>query len=456
MLALHARDDRLRRTDHLLPTAEGALETRPGAVQILAGPVAAAEPWGERIVAEKSGRIVIWDGDEHDLCAAGAVLQAASFQALTGDALREDRAYIADGVSALWYAARRSGAYVRESVVNTVLDDAGAPYPIPVPWAIATWRNRLWVPASDNRVQHCQNDRPDEWDPLWTVECQGKEPGRVMAIIDHGQSLGVGLSNAVWSIEGTSQYNWTRDEVLRIGVAGANAMDGDGARLLILAPQGVFMGNDPTPLSEDIREAFAAPIGVGSLVLDTRRQLALVLVAGRLFAMHLARPGQWGEIPDTQANGLLRAGGQVGWYGEDGVWLLMGRDSADKLLDGTERAFTSRYDTWEQRPNLTGNGRALCERTLLEVQGSARADATYTVRSGARAFTTTFSLVDEPVDTWADTLDGDETWLAWPTPPVRRELVPRLDGESFRHSITADCYLQVRQFDPRYRFGQED
>lgn len=453
MLSLHHRDDRLRDAGNLLPTAEGGLETRPGGLQIIAGAVDAARPWGDRIIAEKGGRIVIWDGTENDLCAAGAVLQATSFQALTGGGLRESRAYVADGVNPLWYVARRSGVYVREFVVNTILDEASVPYPLPVPWAIATWRNRLWIPDGNNRVRHCQFDRPDEWDPLWTVECQGKEPARVMAIIDHGETLGVGLQNAVWEITGTSQYNWDRREVLQIGVAGSNAIDGDGTRLAVLAPQGVFLGNSPDSISEDIREMFTVPIGIGELVLDTRRQLVLVLVAGRLFVTHLKKPGQWGEIKGTGATGLIRTQNHVGWYGNDGVWLLMGRDTADKLLDGTERPFTCVYDTWEQRPNLGGNGRSLCERTLLDIAGSARGQATYRVAAGARSFTQSFDLVDGVVDTWSDDMDGSETWQAWPTPPVRRELVPRLAGEQFRHTISAPCYMQIRRFEPKYRGG---
>lgn len=458
MLSLHHRDDRLRRANNLLPTAEGGLETRPGAVQVIAGRVNACEAWGSRLIVEKIGRIKVWDGDEHDVCPAGAVLQATSFQALTSGAARESRAYIADGISTLWFIARRGGAYVRENVANTIVAGSGTPYPIPAASAIATWRGRLWI-NSGNRVQHCQFDRPAEWDPLWTVELQGGNPARVVALIDNRDSLGVGLTNATWEITGTSQYNWDKRQVSSFGVAGANALDGDGTRVAILAPQGIFMGDSPDPVSEDLRELFDVPIGIGELVLDTRRQLVLALVAGRLFAMHLAQRGLWGEITGTQATGLVRTDSHVGWYGEDGVWLLQGRDTADKRLDGTESIVTSVYDTWEQRPNLMGNGRALCERALLDVRGSTRGEATYTCRSpnasGGKTFARAFTLADEVIDTWSDDVSESAVWAAWPSAPVRREFVPRISGEVFRHTISAPCYMQIRRFEPGYRYGQE-
>lgn len=455
MLCLHQRDDRLRGADNLLPTAEGGLATRPGALQVIAGPIDAADDWGDRIVAEKSGRIVVWDGTEHDVRPAGAVLRVTSFQALTANAARENRAYVADGVNPLWYIARRAGAYVWETVRNTVLDPAGAPYPIPVPSVIATWRNRIFLGYGTNRVQHCQNDDPAQWDPLWTVEQQGQNPARVQSLVPHADVLAAGLEDAVWEITGTSQFNFARDEAMKIGVCGAAAMDSDGIRLAVLAPQGVFQVGNPDPVSEDLRDAFVAPIGIGELVLDPRRQLVLALIAGRLFAMHLAQPGKWGEIVGVQANGLIRTTQYVGWYGADGLWLLGARDAADKRLDGTAVPFIARYDTWEQRPNLDGRGRALCNRTVLRVAGSSRANATYRViADGTLTYEIGFALADEAVPNWADNIEG-LTPLSWPTRPVRRELVPRLAGGSFRHVVEAGCYMEILNFAPQYRFGQE-
>lgn len=454
MLSLHHRDDRLRKAHNLVPNAEGGMETRPGAIQVLSGRVDAAEPWGDRIIAERNGRIVVWDGSMHDIAPAGGVLQVTSFQALTGSALRENRAYIADGARSLWYIAFRSGSYVAETVLNTVLDSHGLPYPIPVPSAIGTWRNRLWIDVG-NRVQHCENDGPATWDPLWTVECQGENPGRVLAIQPNGTALAVGLEHEVWQVTGTSQYNWQRDQALPFGVCGPNGIDGDGERLAILSPFGVFFAGTPDPLTDDLRELFQSEIGFGELVVDTRRQLVLALVAGRLFAMHLTLPGRWGEIVGTRATGLIRTTKNVGWYGADGVWLLAGRDTADKLLDGTEALVRSVYQTWAQTPNVGGNGRALCNRTIIRAQGSSRSDATYTVQSGNQLRSAGFTLADQSVDEWSEDM-SEAVAAPWPTDPVRRELVPRLAGEHFVHTIEAECFMAIQGFDPQYRFGVEE
>lgn len=459
MLALHQNAERLRRADNLLPTREGGLATRPGAIQVIAGDVDQAKPWGDRILAEKAGRLVVWDGTETDVCAAGLVLQASAFQALTTSAAREDRLYVADGISNLWFLARRSGAYVREDVVNTILDATGAPYPLPIPSAIATWRNRLWLGSSSNRLTHCQNDRPAEWDPLYTVECQGKEPDRVRAIQPHGDVLVVGLGQALWGVTGDSQFNWQRAEIAGFGVTSADAIASDKVSLYWAADTGIYTLGGSEPLSDDIRELFSVAVGPAHVAIDRRRRLVLALVAGRLLAMHQDRPGMWGEIVGSSARGLLQLSQRIGWYGADGVWLLGARDTADKLLDGSERAFTSRYDTWEQRPNLGGRGRALLNRALFGVLGSSRANATYTVIAAddtqERTFSQSMSLADETVDTWSDSIET-ETALDWPTRPVRRELVPRLSGQSFRHIVTAPCFMEIKAFEPQYRFGQED
>jgi len=114
MLSLHPQPGKLRYANHLLPTAAGGLATRPGATQIVAGDIAHAAPWGNRLMIEKLGRLRLWDGlTETDIAPAGFGLQATPFQALTSAGAREERLYVADGVNALWYVARVSGAYGR-------------------------------------------------------------------------------------------------------------------------------------------------------------------------------------------------------------------------------------------------------------------------------------------------------------------------------------------------------
>lgn len=457
MLSLHQQAGRLRYADNLIPTRDGGMATRPGATQALTGPVRQAQGWGDRVIAEQSGRIVVWDGEAHDIAPAGLVLQASPFQALTELAQRENRAYIADGVNPLWFIAPRAGGYEREFVTNTILDADGAPYPVPVARAIATWRNRLFTADASNRIQHCQNEKPAEWDPLWTLEFQGKRPGTVNSLCPHNETLLVGTDKAVWGVVGDSQFNFQRDELAAHGTTGPNSIDSDGRNAYWVAPQGIFdVGGEP--IGEDLRELFEAGPGITQTVIDTRRRLVLCLIMNRLFVMHMDKPGLWGEIIDEGISGLVRLDSTVGWYGENGLFLLGSRDTADKMLDGSERAFTSLYDTWEDRPNLEGNGRALLNRTILHLKGSPTSELQYEAQAadGSRVktfLTSGIKSADESIVDWSKPLE-DKVPMPWPTRPVRRELVPRLAGETFRHILTATGYVEVLDFIPKYRFLQ--
>ena len=83
MLTSRPEPGKLRVARNLLPTAEGGMESRPGARQLVEGEIAAVVPWGNRLLLQRDGRLLIWDGTLHDIAAAGAVLDAAPFQALT-------------------------------------------------------------------------------------------------------------------------------------------------------------------------------------------------------------------------------------------------------------------------------------------------------------------------------------------------------------------------------------
>lgn len=450
MLSLHPQPGRLRAADNLVPTKEGGMASRPAANQIVAGDIAQGAAWGNRALLEKNGRLVVWDGSgEYDVGPAGHQLVASSFQALTANAARQDRLYVADGISLLWYVARTGGAYVRTTVQNTVLDANNQPYAIPIPTTIATWRGRLFIGYGGNRVQHCQFDDPAYWDPLWTVELQGPDPDRVVALEPDGARLLAGLVNSVWQITGDSHYNWQRDSLADVGAAGPNALGGG----YVVSAKGVHRLGTAEPVSADLREAFEAPVAPGELVLDPRRRLVLVLLMGRLFVTHLDSPGRWGEIKGFRIAGLLQLADYTGWYGADGAWLLGARDMADAWLDGTRSNFTSLYDSWEDIPNVNGRGRAKLTRTRLVVRGSTRANATYTATNDeGTAVTVTATLSDEYATPWADDVAGLNGQL-WPTASVRRDLPVNLAGRTFRHQLSAPCHLEVLEFEPVYKFG---
>lgn len=457
MLSTHPQPGRLRFANNLVPTHAGGLATRPGAVQIVSGSIAQAAPWGNRALLEKQGRIVLFDGKETDLAPAGRGLQATSFQALTTGGQREDRLYVADGIRPLWYIARRSGVYGRFDILNKLLDAQGLAFPIPVASAVATWRGRLWADAG-NRAQHCQFDDPDYWDPLFVAECQGARPDGIVALEPSATRLIAGLKGSLWSITGDTQFNWQSDPVADYGAAGPNAIAGDDQVLFWVSPVGLHQGGNATPLSDDLREIFTPAPYPAELAFDRHRRLLLLLTAGRLFVMHVDKPGLFGEITGHQPRGLLQLDDYCGWFGADGAWVLGNRDTPDRRLDGTETPFSSLYDTWEDIPNPAVDGRALLTRAVFVVNGSSRAPATYTVTAsgpeGADSATSSVSLNDRTPQAWSDRIAGLKG-EPWPMEPVWRELPVYLAGTKFRHQMEAACHMEILRFEPQYKFGDE-
>lgn len=454
MLTLAHHPNRLRRADNLLPQNDGAMASRAGAIQLTSGDVLHAAPWGDRVIFSRSGRLLLWDNGETDITDAGRSLAACSFQALTQDAGREDRLYVADGVNPLWYVARNAqGDYARQTITNTVTNDAGVPYPVPAAEAVVVWRNRLWVCANSNRAQHCDNDRPDAWDPLFTQEVQTGRKDRIRALLDHGDVLALGTTQTLWGITGDSQYNFRPDKLVNErGAASPWAMASDGYRLYYLTLNGLYLLGVDKPLSANkIDTLFAAPDYSAQLALSPDGNLLLILLHGRLLVMN-TNTLEFGEIA-VSARGLLRLTSSVGWYGDDGVWVLGGLDRPDIAIDGTAEDVVSIYETWPDTPNP--EGRALLQRAFLTVNGSDRSSATYTVnaRTGARIteYTSTISMSDERIIAFS-AWDGD--MRSWPTQPVLREVVPRLAGEWFTHRLSASCHMELRRFDPRYTFGR--
>lgn len=463
MLSTHQQAGRLRYASNLLPTAGGALASRPGARQILDGNITWAQGWGSRLAAARDGDVVIYESPTalYNIMRATDRMSASAFQALIADATREDRLYFADGVNSLWYVAKSGNVFVRTEVVNTVLDPSSDPYPIEIPTVIATWRNRLWIGWGTNRIQHCQNEAPEAWDPLWVVEFQNAHDDQVHALTPHASVLLAGLDHSLWAVSGTSQYNWARDEIRSAaGPDGVGALVSDGARAYWVSQSGVFSLDGLGTLSEDLRELFSASTYACTAVMDARRELLLFTRNGRALAMHLTT-GFFGELCDVGAVGVFNLNGEIGWYGADGAWLLTTLDAPDVRKNGVETDVVSVYDTWEDRPNLDGNGRALLSRAALAVKGSTRGELTYTATAagadGVTEFEDTATLADEsspytPTEDMTGALG--EPW--WPTKPVRREFSPKIAGETFRHRIEAPCHIEIQQFAPKYRFKRPE
>jgi len=456
MLSTRPLKDHLRTARNLLPLEAGGLEARPGAVQVLAGDVTDLAVWGQRLVVERAGRVVVVTGTvAEDMGQAGWFVRGTAFQALVANAQREERFYVADGLNPLWYLVRRGGVTVREPVVNTVLDDAGLPYPLPVASVIGTWRGRVWIDEGANRLRHCQFDRPDEWDPLWTLEFQGADSDRRRALLPFGEVLLVGFEHAIWSVTGKSQYDWqTAVAVNGRGCGGPRSMASDGAAAWWVSRDGVFRLGAEAPLSNDVRELFGVAHMDSQVVIEPRTRRLYVLYGGRVLAMHMTS-GLFGEVAASGVRGLFVLDGRVGWWGANGVWVMAADDLPDTAIDGTRTAVQAVAESWDEVPNLAAGGRALLNRTRLYVQGSPRGNASYVATAdGVRSFAAVVSLSDVTVDAWAaSAAPADGSGEAWPVPPVFREVVPRLAGRSFRHRIEAQVYMRLDEFRPEFRFA---
>jgi len=316
MLSTRPLADRFRVTRNMLPLENGGMQARPGAVQVLAGDVTDLAVWGQRLVVERKGRVAVVSGQVvEDMGQAGRFVRGTAFQALTADAQREERFYVADGLNPLWYLARRGGVTVREPVVNTVLDGDGLPYPLPVPHVVATWRGRVWIDEGANRLRHCQFDRPAEWDPLWTLEFQGADSDRRRALLPAGEVLLVGFEQAIWGVTGRSQYDWqTAVAVAGRGCGGPRSMASDGGGAWWVSRDGVFGLGSAAPLSDDVRELFGVAHMDSQAVIEPRTRRLYALYGGRVLVLHLDS-GRWGEGGGRRYARAVRAGRPGGLVG---------------------------------------------------------------------------------------------------------------------------------------------
>jgi len=451
MLSLHQQADRLRNSNNLIPTGKGLMRSRPGAIQLVDGDIAHAQPWGNRALLEKQGRLILWDGNENDIAPSGYHLQASAFQAYTQNAQREDRLYVADGIKPLWYITQLADkSYQKTMVLNSVKDENGVAYPLPVPRSITTWRNRLFISDGSNRASHCQNNAPEEWDPLWSLEFQTESPDVIQLLESSGNALLVGLTKSCFAVSGTSQLNWSRDPIPNAnGVTGSNAATSKAEGTYWVSRSGIESNQQNFPI-DDIKKAFHSNVSDSHIEIDSRRNLLFLLIGNRLFVMHLSRPGFFGEITGYNIRGLIAFDDYVGWYGEDGLWVLGSEDEPDRFLDGTTNDFTSLYKTWDDTPNE--DGQSSLPRVFIKVKGSARGNGSYTLgRDGEDIFTSVFTLSDQDIDTGAEVVAGADGEYISPAPVVR-EFTPHEAGTSFNHSLSAPCHMEVVSFKAEYKF----
>ncbi|MDH5548071.1 MAG: hypothetical protein OEZ43_21035 [Gammaproteobacteria bacterium] len=431
------------------------MRTRPGVVQLLGGNVTSAVEWAGRWVVEQDGRIVVVEGSATtDITSVGWFLRGVNFQALTQNAEREDRFYVADGLRRLWYIAMRGANFVFEPVINSLLDGSNQPYAIPIPTCIETWKGRLFIGYGENRIQHCQYDNPGEWNPLWTLEAQGAQKDSVEAIHGFGDSLIIGLRHATYATQGDSPLNYSKPRIISsVGCAGANSIASDGQEMYRLADKGVFTLSSTDPMSDDIEPLFNSSGVHSSMVFDEARRLLFFVLHGRLFVMHVDTK-RCGEITGYHVRGVVKSDTAICFYGNSGLFALGSDDLPDQFLDGTQKDYIWLFDTWSTIPNPSGDGRAYLGESILVCNGSPRSGVTYDVYTdGKQRYSRTVSTSDETQDTWASiaTSPGEP----YPVPPVRRSFSPEFSGTVFRHVLFGSAYCEIESFTPNYQFGGE-
>lgn len=464
MLTSRPTTGKLRVASNLLPQRDGSVCVRPGARQLVAGAVAAVVPWGNRLLLQQTSRLVLWDGDLHDLGPSGAVLDAAPFQALTDLGERENRLYLADGVRPLRYVALGADSYAVHHVINTVTDPVtNEPLDVPIPTAVECWGGRLWVSTGGNFVQHCQADGPAEWNPLWTIDCQGGDRDRVLALQKAGDMLLVGMGGAVWGVTGNSQFDFKRAALFDDGCAGVAAVTSDGVRAWWMGPAGVRNSTDNGAVSEPIEDWFRAGVE-GSMVWDATRRLLLCSVNGRGLACE-PTSGTWTEFTPHNCYGVWASEDAAGWFGSDGVWMLEPRvvpwenregrtgleagAAVDLDLLGAVTTVGAVLETWPEIPNPHRRGRTLLVRSEFQFRAGWQAQVIYTACVDAQEQAAVWWNLSVPAAAWWD-LPADAPAVADPL-PCYREAVPRLAGASFVQRLQAVGALELVSFNFRYR-----
>ena len=349
---------------------------------------------------------------------------------------------------------------------NEFLDGEDQPYPLPKAKFVATWRSRLWAGDGTHIIYHCQNDKPHHWEPLDAIGIQGGQQSGVTGLCPFGNKLMVSTPESIWQIVGDSPYNWEYQTVVHgQGAVNDRAMATDGQRLFYLDWHGVYQLGQTAPLSEPIAEAFYTPDYGGQILLDARGEYLYLLIQGRLFVTN-TWTGGWGEIlppvtSDYAIKGLVLIGGQVGIYGENGLWLMGSRYTPDVwkpkgLLEwGQRKAVASTLRTWPAQPNAYGN--TSLNRMYVSVEGIYQGSTDYAV----------YPDENQPQQ-------ASHSFKNWRTTP--REILIRQDplqviqseqrqrvyleaplevsGPQFEHELSSLGYVRYHKFDPVYFFTE--
>lgn len=349
-----------------------------------------------------------------------------------------------------------------EAVVfdNEFLDAEGAPYTLPKAKFMATWRNRLWAGDGTHIIYHCLNDNPQHWEPLDAIAIQGGEQSEVTGLCAMGNRLIVSTISSLWQIVGDSPYNWEYQQVVHgHGAMNDRSLATDGSRLFYLDRWGVYELGKPTPISKPIEKLFFTPDYGGELVLENRGEYLYLLLNGRCLVYHTLSE-QWGEIiPPFESSyamkGLVIVGGQIGFYGDNGLWLCGNQYGPDSWMNQNRQPVISTVRSWPVQPNKTGM--TALNRMYLEIEGIYGTEVSYRVypdsRSDALA-THTFNgwhYLPESLEIQQQPL---EVLFREQPQLVNQELSLAVSSKQFEHELQASGYMRLHSISPRYQFTE--
>ncbi|WP_448215304.1 hypothetical protein [Endozoicomonas sp. 2B-B] len=454
MLSLRYQPGAIRIAQNLIPLGGNRLEARPGARQLITGNINRAIGWGNRIAFERYGHLFVWNAVETNLSPRVANLQmcGATFQSLINYGDREERLYIGSGED-IFYLRRRANTdespdlYESVSITNEVKDSEDSPYALPKTRTIASWRNRIWAGDGTHTIYHTEHDKPHLWDPLNAIEFQSGTQNDVTALCAFGNRLIVATPSSLWAVTGDSKYNFQRDKIVNgNGAVNHRCITTDGQRLYHLDRSGVYELGRDEPLSSDIEDLFRAPDNDAELMLDPQGTFLYLLYDNRVYVYNTVEGG-WGQL-DIEAKGLIRAGDRMGWYGQNGLWLMGSRFSPDVLNDGTEQPVRSQFRTWPDQPNPYGM--TSLNRVFFSILGTHDHQGTYSV----------YPDEDEPaiVSDSFDLYRREPDFLQIGALKLYKEKAQRVyaeipvntANEQFEHELITEGYVQLISFEPSY------
>ena len=349
---------------------------------------------------------------------------------------------------------------------NEFLDAEDAPYPLPKAKFVATWRSRLWAGDGTHIIYHCQNDKPHHWEPLDAIAIQGGNQSGVTGLCPFGNKLMVSTPESLWQIVGDSPYNWEFQTVVHgKGAVNDRAMATDGQRLFHLDWQGVYLLGQAEPLSEPIAEAFYTPDYDAQILLDAKGEFLYLLIQSRLFVLN-TWAGGWGEIlhpmiSDYAIKGLVLIGGQLGIYGDNGLWLMGSRYTPDvwhpkdTLEFGERKAVNSTLRSWPVQPN--DYGQTSLNRMYVSVEGIYQGNTRYCVYPDSKQP----MLAQQAFKNWHTTpreiLVRQEPLQVIHSEQSQRvylEAPLEVSSPQFEHELSSGGYVRYHKVDPVYYFTE--